>query len=122
MRNWEGSHHRRSEARQASLGVPGRCNLAAHYTVGKVEREEPFLAPEASCAFADAGQLAEVKSAAQYLNARRSYKGLETPHHSGAEAKEASLAVPGRSGRAAHYVDEPDRSKGRVDALRKIHS
>lgn len=89
---------------------------------GKIHREEPLMALEAPCAFADAGQLAEVKSAAQYLHARRDYKGLETPHHSGAEAKEASLAVPGRSGRAAHYVDEPDRSKGRVDALRKIHS
>ena len=61
---------------------------------------------------ADAGQLAEIKSAAQYLHARRSYRGLETPHHTGAEAKEASVAVPGRSGRAAQYTNEPDTSKG----------
>lgn len=122
MRIFNGSCHSGSEAQEASLGVPGRGDTAAHYTFGKIHREEPLMALEAPCAFADAGQLAEVKSAAQYLHARRNYKGLETPHHSGAEAKEASLAVPGRSGRAAHYVDEPDRSKGRVDALRKIHS
>ena len=58
---------------------------------------------------ADEGRLAEVKSAAQYLHARRSYKGLETPH-TGAETKAASPAVQGRSGRAAHYADEPDRN------------
>ena len=52
------------------------------------------------------GQLAKVRSAAQYLSKCRSYRGLETPY-TGAEQKEAAVAVRGRSGRAARYADEP---------------
>ena len=52
------------------------------------------------------GQLAGIRSAAQYLNKCRSYRGLETPY-TGAEQKEAAVAVRGRSGRAARYSDEP---------------
>lgn len=55
---------------------------------------------------ADPGQLAEVRSAAQYLSKCRSYRGLETPY-TGAEQKEIAVAVQGRSGRAARYADEP---------------
>lgn len=53
-----------------------------------------------------AGQQVQVHSAAQYLTQRRTYKGLETPA-TGAEILPASVAVAGRSGRAAAYVDEP---------------
>lgn len=55
------------------------------------------------------GALAEVKSAADYLQLRRSYKGLETPY-TGAPEKPVIKAAPGRSGRAAHYEDEPATS------------
>eukprot|EP00878_Enallax_costatus_P006118 GHUV01006414.1.p1 GENE.GHUV01006414.1~~GHUV01006414.1.p1 ORF type:complete len:263 (-),score=75.76 GHUV01006414.1:406-1194(-) len=52
------------------------------------------------------GQQAQVHSAAQYLTQLRTYKGLETPA-TGGEIIAAKKAVPGRSGRAAVYVDEP---------------
>ncbi|KAK9814668.1 hypothetical protein WJX72_009496 [[Myrmecia] bisecta] len=52
------------------------------------------------------GALVEVKSAAEYLAKRRSYTGLEAPMV-GAPAKAVEKAVAGRSGRAAHYDDEP---------------
>ena len=52
------------------------------------------------------GQLTEIRTAAQYLNKCRSYRGLETPY-TGAEQKEAAVAIQGRSGRAARYSDEP---------------
>lgn len=52
------------------------------------------------------GQQVQVQSAAQYLQQHRSYKGLETPA-TGGELLPAELAVPGRSGRAAGYMDEP---------------
>jgi diphthamide biosynthesis protein 2 len=55
-----------------------------------------------------AGQQVQVHSAAQYLTQRRTYKGLETPA-TGAEILPASVAVAGRSGRAAAYVDEPQQ-------------
>jgi diphthamide biosynthesis protein 2 len=51
----------------------------------------------------------QVHSAAQYLQQHRTYKGLETPA-TGGEILAAELAVPGRSGRAAVYVDEPTAS------------
>jgi diphthamide biosynthesis protein 2 len=51
------------------------------------------------------GQQVQVHSAAQYLQQHRTYKGLETPA-TGGEILAAELAVPGRSGRAAVYVDE----------------
>jgi diphthamide biosynthesis protein 2 len=53
-----------------------------------------------------AGQQVQVHSAAQYLTQRRTYKGLETPV-TGGEVLPAAVAVIGRSGRAAGYVDEP---------------
>ena len=52
------------------------------------------------------GALTEVRSAADYLHSRRTYRGLEAPCV-GADDKPALLAVPGRSGRAAAYEDEP---------------
>jgi hypothetical protein len=55
------------------------------------------------------GQQVQARSAAQYLTHHRSYRGLETPAV-GAEIKLAELAVKGRSGRAAGYVDEPSAS------------
>lgn len=55
-----------------------------------------------------AGQQVQVHSAAQYLTQRRTYKGLETPA-TGAEILPASVAVAGRTGRAAAYVDEPQQ-------------
>lgn len=53
-----------------------------------------------------AGQQVQVHSAAQFLTQRRTYKGLETPV-TGAAVLPAAVAVQGRSGRAAGYVDEP---------------
>lgn len=53
-----------------------------------------------------AGQHIQVQSAAQYLTQQRSYQGLETPA-TGAAILPAAVAVPGRSGRAAGYEDEP---------------
>jgi diphthamide biosynthesis protein 2 len=55
------------------------------------------------------GQQVQVHSAAQYLQQHRTYKGLETPA-TGGEMLAAEKAVPGRSGRAAVYVDEPTAS------------
>jgi diphthamide biosynthesis protein 2 len=52
------------------------------------------------------GQQVQVHSAAQYLQQHRTYKGLETPA-AGGEILAAEVAVPGRSGRAAAYSDEP---------------
>lgn len=52
------------------------------------------------------GKAVVVRTAAQYLAVKRSYQGLETPL-TGAEAKPAELAVAGRTGRAAVYIDEP---------------
>ncbi|WIA08592.1 hypothetical protein OEZ85_008021 [Tetradesmus obliquus] len=52
------------------------------------------------------GQQVQVHSAAQYLQQHRTYKGLETPA-TGGEILAAEAAVPGRSGRAAGYSDEP---------------
>lgn len=52
------------------------------------------------------GQQVQVHSAAQYLTQHRTYKGLETPA-TGGELLAAENAVPGRSGRAAVYLDEP---------------
>jgi diphthamide biosynthesis protein 2 len=52
------------------------------------------------------GKQVQVNSAAQYLTQRRTYKGLETPATGGAILP-AAVAVVGRSGRAAAYVDEP---------------
>jgi diphthamide biosynthesis protein 2 len=46
------------------------------------------------------------RSAAEYLTKARTFQGLETPA-TGADIKAAELALPGRSGRAAGYVDEP---------------
>jgi diphthamide biosynthesis protein 2 len=56
-------------------------------------------------AAAGAGHLVEVKSAADYLVHKRSWTGVETPLV-GSEKKEAHLAVPGQSGRAAGYSHE----------------
>jgi len=52
------------------------------------------------------GQL-QAANAAEYLRHKRSYVGLETPA-TGAEAKAVEKAVPGLSGRAAGYRQEPD--------------
>jgi diphthamide biosynthesis protein 2 len=52
------------------------------------------------------GAQLSVRSAAQYLAEARSYRGLETPA-TGAELLPPSIAVEGRSGRAAGYTDEP---------------
>lgn len=54
------------------------------------------------------GKQVQVHSAAQYLTQRRTYKGLETPA-TGGELLQPSVAVAGRSGRAAGYVDEPQQ-------------
>ena len=48
----------------------------------------------------------QVRSAAEYLKQRRSYQGLEAPM-TGAEHKQAEVAVQGRAGRAAQYAGEP---------------
>lgn len=56
----------------------------------------------------NAGQQVQVHSAAQFLTQRRTYKGLETPV-TGAAVLPAAVALPGRSGRAAGYVDEPQK-------------
>lgn len=48
---------------------------------------------------------AQVKSAAQYMAAKRSFQGLEAPVM-GAERKEAGDIKEGRKGRAAQYVNE----------------
>ena len=50
--------------------------------------------------------MAQVDSAAAYMMARRSYHGLEAPVM-GPEKKEATVALEGRSGRAAQYSGEP---------------
>jgi diphthamide biosynthesis protein 2 len=55
-----------------------------------------------------AGQQVQVHSAAQYLTQRRTYKGLDTPA-TGSEVLPAAVALVGRSGRAAGYVDEPQQ-------------
>ena len=47
------------------------------------------------------------RGAADYYLAKRTYKGLEAPSM-GAPAKEASLVIPGRRGRAAAYEGEPE--------------
>ena len=52
------------------------------------------------------GALSEVRTAADYLHSRRTYRGLEAPC-TGAEERPVLRAVPGRSGRAAGYADEP---------------
>jgi len=59
-------------------------------------------------AAAGAGHLVEVKSAADYLVHKRSWTGVETPLV-GSEKKEAHVAVPGQSGRAAGYTHEGDK-------------
>ena len=51
-------------------------------------------------------RLVEVSSAAQYLHSRRTWTGVESPL-TGAPALPVVKAVPGRSGRAAQYRDEP---------------
>ncbi len=56
-------------------------------------------------AAAGGSHLVEVKSAADYLVHKRSWTGVETPLV-GSEKKEAHLAVPGQSGRAAGYSHE----------------
>lgn len=53
-----------------------------------------------------AGALAPVGTAAEYLVQRRTWRGLETPL-TGAAVLAAAPALPGRSGRAAGYADEP---------------
>lgn len=53
--------------------------------------------------------VAEVRSAADYLLMRRSFKGLEV-RPLGEPAAAPKKAVPGRSGRAAAYLDEPSAS------------
>lgn len=58
------------------------------------------------------------RSAAEYLTAARTFRGLETPA-TGAEIKPAELAVAGRSGRAAKYVDEPSAAGGTGAAERQ---
>ena len=50
--------------------------------------------------------LVEVKSAAQYMHFRRTFIGLESSL-TGAPVQPVVKAAPGRSGRAAHYSDEP---------------
>jgi len=50
--------------------------------------------------------LVDVKSAAQYMHSRRTFMGLESPL-TGAPVQPVVKAVPGRSGRAAQYSDEP---------------
>lgn len=60
-------------------------------------------------AAAGAGHLVEVKSAADYLVHKRSWTGVETPLV-GSEKKEAHLAVPGLSGRAAGYSHEEGKN------------
>ena len=55
-----------------------------------------------------ASHLVEVKSAADYLVHKRSWTGVETPII-GSEKKEAHLAVPGQSGRAAGYSHEENK-------------
>jgi diphthamide biosynthesis protein 2 len=57
---------------------------------------------------AAAGHVVEVKSAADYLVHTRSWTGVETPLV-GSEKKEAHLAVPGQSGRAAGYSHEQNK-------------
>ena len=54
----------------------------------------------------DDRQLTEVTSAAQYLHSRRTWTGVDSPL-TGAAEQPVTKAVPGRSGRAAHYSDEP---------------
>jgi diphthamide biosynthesis protein 2 len=56
-------------------------------------------------AAAGAGHLVEIKSAADYLAHKRTWTGVETPLV-GSEKKEAHVAVPGQSGRAAGYSHE----------------
>ena len=51
----------------------------------------------------------EVKSAAQYMHSRRTFTGLASPL-TGAPVQPVVKAVPGRSGRAAQYDDEPSVS------------
>ena len=53
-------------------------------------------------------QLADVRSAAEYLATRRTYTGLESPL-TGAPAKPVEKAALGRSGRAAGYQQEPQQ-------------
>lgn len=60
------------------------------------------------------GKQVQVHSAAQYLTQRRTYKGLETPA-TGGELLPPSVAVAGRSGRAAGYVDEPQQRQHSLD-------
>ncbi|BDA47727.1 probable 2-(3-amino-3-carboxypropyl)histidine synthase subunit 2 [Coccomyxa sp. Obi] len=80
-------------AAEKSTGIADSTALAEHASRALHVREEP-------------GKLAEVKSAAQYLAERRTFRGLETPY-TGAQAKPVVKAIAGRSGRAAQYEDEP---------------
>ena len=52
-----------------------------------------------------AGSQTQVLSASDYLQKRRTYRGLEAPVV-GAEAKPVVKAVQGQTGRAAHYSHE----------------
>lgn len=62
---------------------------------------------ENACGFIGGDQrLVEVKSAAQYLHSVRTWTGVESPL-TGAPQQPVVKAVPGRSGRAAYYGDEP---------------
>ena len=64
------------------------------------------LANSAMTAGQGGKQLAEVRSAADFMVTRRTYTGLEAPM-TGAAEKPVEKAVLGRSGRAAGYQQEP---------------
>ena len=53
-----------------------------------------------------AGKDRQVASASEYLQKRRTYRGLEAPIV-GAETKPVIKATQGQSGRAAQYQHEP---------------
>ena len=57
------------------------------------------------------GALAEIRTAADYLATRRTWRGLEA-RDPGAPAQAPALAVPGRAGRAAGYAGEPGAGDG----------
>jgi diphthamide biosynthesis protein 2 len=95
----DGAYHGDEEAEEGSSEVQGEVTALAL-------RAQQALTVAA--APAGGGHLVQPRSAADFFVHKRSWTGVEAPIV-GAEAKAVERAVPGRSGRAAGYADEPGR-------------
>lgn len=95
-------------AADASGGEGGQSAAGLALALAAKEALQITAAP------AGRSDLVQARSAADYYVHKRTYLGLETPLV-GAEEKEVTKAVPGLSGRAAGYRDEPGRGGSSSD-------